>query len=367
MRLSEEEEEQVQKLLVEDASFSVYESTAEILKEMIHQEVDLVGFSESVTICEKTINEFIGNGKITYATDVLRYFRQIEEQILGEKPQWASRLHEVLVTAGSRERLSHLANTLNANEEIGTVEIRGYLDLFGWQALMGVSEMLGQLHHELHRSAVSDYLALKGQGNIAMVARGIEDKRTEVVVASINVLAQIGDDQALGYLKKLLTHEDVGVRRVLVERLADCASDSAIHLLKHLATDSDAGIRRGAVKSLVARRGVAAFDALSDLVTGENFDNLAEEDQQAMLTAYSVLGGDMAVEYLLELGTKRSLFGGAEESRMQAMAFEALSYNRGQRCEKALVKLSSSWRSRIKELATGALKERRRRIVRRRR
>lgn len=359
-RLSEEEEIRVDSLLVADAAFSVHESTAELIKEMLHQEVDLQGFSETVQIGEKVVTEFIKAGKIPYATETFRYFKELEARIKLERPQWAERLREAVVMAGSRERLQHLTNALNNHGDIGAIEIRSYLDLFDWQALMGVSEMLGRLEHDLHRTVISDYLAQKGQGNMALVAKGIFDNKPEVVTASITVLAQIGDDQALGYLKKLVKHKDMAVRRVLVQKLEGCANESAIHLLKQLATDEDVDVRRGAVRSLVARRGVAAFDAVADLVKGEHFEQIDDDDKRSLLTAYSVLGGDMAVEFLEELATKLTLFGGGEQSLLQQMAFEALAHNRGNRSEKVLLKHASSWRPKIKELAAEALRERRR-------
>lgn len=76
--LSEEEEQQVRELIRKDAEFDMYESTCGLLKEMLHQETDQAGFFETVTICEKVIQEFLGAGRLLEAASILRYLQQLD-------------------------------------------------------------------------------------------------------------------------------------------------------------------------------------------------------------------------------------------------------------------------------------------------
>ncbi|MDF1545361.1 MAG: hypothetical protein P1R58_09690, partial [bacterium] len=130
--LSEEEEERIHNLVAEDAYFEPFESTVEILKEMLLQETELPGFSETVAICEKIGSEFVQQGRLLEAAQILEHLNEIQEEIGKQHPVWVERLKEALVTAGSRERLSHLRDSLNANQEIGAGILRKYLSNFGW-------------------------------------------------------------------------------------------------------------------------------------------------------------------------------------------------------------------------------------------
>ncbi|MCD6248849.1 MAG: HEAT repeat domain-containing protein, partial [candidate division Zixibacteria bacterium] len=232
LKLSEEEQEQVDRLVRRDAEFIEYESLCELMKEILHQEAEMTDFYESVTIGERVLVEFIKQGKLTYAAELLRYFVKLEEQLRSDRPLWAERLKDARVMAGSRERLAILCEALNDNGEIGSLELRGYLDNFDWESLMGITDMLGELKIRLHRDTVTDYLTLRGKDRIQIVARGITDKRPAVVAASATILARIGTEQALQYLAKGIDHPESEVRRTMVSALADCPNDDSLPLLR---------------------------------------------------------------------------------------------------------------------------------------
>jgi hypothetical protein len=359
LKLSGEETAAAAEIAEADAEFDVCESTAELLKELLHHEPEMSGFYETVTIGEKVLTELVRIGKLTFASDVLRYFKTIQEQIQSSKPLWAERLKDARATLGSRDRLQTLTEALNEQKELGSLELRGYLDNFGWEALMGITDILSELKHQHHRETVSDYLALRGKDNMEIVARGIYDKRSEVALASVNILGRISDDRALTHLKKVVDHRELKVRLALVKVLQDSPHDDALEMLRRMVNDPDASIRKQAVESIVARRGQAAFDVITDIINNRQFAHLDPDDKGAVLDAYSVLGGDMAVEYLVSLIKKVNPFGNTTTAFYRDVAFRALALNRGQRAEKALLQLSSSWRPDIKTGAVAAMKRRR--------
>lgn len=359
MKLSEEELVEVKRLVTADANFDPFESTCELLKEILHQESEMNDFYESVTIGEKVLNEFVARGKLTFAADLLRYFSSLDDQIRKDRPMWAERLKVARVTAGSRERLRVLCNALNADAEIGSLELRRYLDNFNWEALMGITDMLGDLEHRLHHDAVRDYLTLRGKDRVHIVAKGIHDKRPNVVSASVMILARIGDSTALQQLEKVTEHDEVEVRRTMAASLTECPNDDSLRILRKLVGDSDADVRQTAVQAIVARRGQPAFDTLTEILNDDQFYNLSRTDQESVLIAYSILGGDAAVDYLLRLAEKPNLFNNDDLAFYRAAAFEALAHNRGDKAERCLVRLSGSWRSDLKTSAKAALRKRR--------
>jgi hypothetical protein len=342
-RLSTEETEQAAEVIRDDVDFEMWESTSELCKEILHQESQLSEFNESVTICEKVVVEFVRAGRLTYAAEVLRYFQILEEQLRAERPLWAERLKEGRITSASRERLRILGETLN----------------FTWESLMNITDLIGELSHPQHRDTVRDYLVVRGRDNVRIIARGLHDKRIDVVIATVNVLAQVDDQEALTALRGVAGHAEPEVRRQLACSLQDSTSDGALEILRTLATDSEPSIRSSAVAGIVKHRGQAAFDVIAEIIDDPGFSSQDPDDQQHLLNAYSTLGGDMAVEFLVGLADKHSLFGRDEAAYFRQAAFEALSRNRGELAEKALLKLASSWRGEIKNSARQALQRRR--------
>ncbi|MDD3732727.1 MAG: HEAT repeat domain-containing protein, partial [candidate division Zixibacteria bacterium] len=192
-----------------------------------------------------------------------------------------------------------------------------------------------------------------------IIARSINDKRWYVVRNAVTILARIGDDQALLHLKKVIPHENRQVRMELATALQECPNEAALEILGSMVKDPEADIREEAVKAIIARRGQKAFEVITDIINDTGFSNLGRENQQALLNAYSVIGGDHAVEFLSSLILRVNPFKDPELTFYREAAFNALILNRGQKSEKFLIKLTSSWRPSLKELATAAIKKRR--------
>ncbi|MFQ5453617.1 MAG: HEAT repeat domain-containing protein, partial [Candidatus Zixiibacteriota bacterium] len=361
-KLSEEEEESIRKMLSEDAKFDPYEATLEIIKELLLQETEMNGFYESVTISEKIISEFIQASKLAESGRLLQFLKTLENRIRKDKPLWAERLKDAWVTAGSRDRLKILAEALNNYSQISSTELRKYLSNFGWEALNGITDLIEQVEHQHHKDCLSEHLTEKGRDHINIIGKGIFDKRLEVVHNSIKVLATIGNDKALNYLQKVASHNDDSVRRNLVLALRYCPNKNALAILKKAAGDSIPEIRKDAVEAIINRRGRPAFEAITEIINNDNFSALEQNDQQALLNAFSILGGDKAVGFLVSLILNYNYFRNPVQSFFRKAAFNALSLNRSEKCELTLIKLTRSWRPEIKRLAQNAIHKRRENI-----
>ncbi len=357
--LDEEETATVRQLVEQDADFDEWESTVELVKELLHQESEMQAFYETVSIAEKIHGTFVQQARLVEAGLLIDYFKTLRNQIREDKPLWAERLRDATVMAGSRDQLRHLATALNQNEEIGAGEVRRYLDNFDWKALGGLSELLGDLDHRLHRDALCDFLAGCGEDNIEIISRGVADRRWHVVRNSTVILARIGSKEALRHLRKVVNHKEQRVRLALVETLKDNPSEDALEILRTASRDSDYEVRREAIDSIVARRGQPAYDAITDIINEKGFSNLEQREQQMLLTAYSVLGGEYALEYLGNLATQKNPLRNSSLTFLRMAAFAAMEHNRSEKCEKLLLKLASSWLPGIKKLAQETLKRRR--------
>jgi HEAT repeat protein len=359
--LTDEDSETIRQLLDEDSSFDMYESTIEILKEMLTQENDLESFKETLIICDRVINQFLEMARIFELTGLLKYLRSVQIHLEKEKPSWSDKIKDVLITVNSQKGLEKLVEVLNRVElEIGVSEFKRYLEQLGLENLNSIVNLLGVLENRQHREALCDFLAANGKNRIDILSKGMFDKRWFVIRNTIIILARTGDPEVINYLNKAVKHDDIRVRRELVKALKEMPNLQALHLLKKMAVDEKPEIRRQAIDAIVSRRGEEAFNVITDLINDEHFDSMQHGEQQQLLTAYSILGGDHAVEFLGELIVRANLFGDKNIAFLRQAAFEALIYNRSERCERLLLKLTKSWRTEIRQQAVEALKNRRR-------
>jgi HEAT repeat protein len=361
-KLTELEEREIAEILADDARFDPYEASVELLKEMLLQDAELPEFSETVQTCEKVIGEFIHNGRLAEAGQLLVYFRQLEERLKTDRPMWAERLKNAALTAGGRNRLKLLHEALNQNESVSAVELRRYLELLGWESLEGLVDMLGELQHEVHRRALCDHLVVHGKDHLPLIGKGVFDKKWFVVRNAVMILAQMDDDRAVSYLEKAMGNQDRRVRLEVLAALRHAANPKSVQLLKRAALDSDPEVCTRALDSLLAQPKATAFEVVSELVADNRFDTVEPANQQRLLNAYSSLGGKVAVPYLKSLIEQRNLWHDQALSFLRDAAFEALSHNRSEQAEALLVAYGNSWMPKLKHQAQAALKHRRENI-----
>lgn len=358
-KLSELEEKQIAEILADDAQFEPYESSLELLKEMLLQESELPEFSETVQTCEKVVGEFIRSGRLAEAGQILSYFRQLQDKLSADRRMWAERLKDATLMAGSRNRLKLLHESLNQNEAVSAIEFRRYVELLGWESLEGLVDMLGELQYETHRRALCDHLVAHGKDHLPFIGKGVFDKRWFVVRNVVMILAQIDDDRAVTYLEKAMGHPERRVRLEVLTALRHAVNPRSMQILKRAALDSDPEISKLALDSLLAQRRAQGFEILSALVADDRFDEIEESSRQRILNAYSSMGGKEAVPYLKSLIERHNLWRDRILSFQREAAFEALSHNRSEEAEALLVALGKSWFPKLKHQAHSALRRRR--------
>ena len=258
-------------------------------------------------------------------------------------------------------RLSLLANrrTRSANSEISEKDLLEYLDIFGWEALSVVVDFLGVLEFRSHREAVCDYLVKAGSDYIDIISRGIFDRRWFVVRNSVSVMARIGGEKAFGYIEKAIGHEDSRVRLQIVRGLGDNSDDKSISILKQLVWDADEIVSQVAITSLLKSDREDNFKTITEIINDDRFATFSESNQEMFITIFSKMGGEYAVSYLTTLISGWGLMQTQTQEFYQRTAFKALSQNRSEKAEAALLKLSRSWRKGIRQMAQTAIKERR--------
>jgi len=357
--LEEEELKKVESLVKEDASFDLFTDTIELLQEMLHQEKEFQNFSEVIILTEKLQTEFIKLGNLKGAGEIIDRLKETGETIKSNDPRFKERVHNALVMSGGWEKLSHLAEVLNADSSTDAGELIAYLNHFGWESLSTVTDLLGVLEYRAHREAICDYLADKGRDHIDIISKGIFDRRWFVVRNTAAILTQIGTEEAIPYLEKAITHEDFRVRYQVALGVCREVTEENIELLFKLIWDNDERVRSTAIEAILDQKGEIVLKTIVRIINDDRFASLSELIQERMIMTLSELGGEHAVNYLTSLVSDGGMFQSQVKDFYQRLAFKALAHNMSEKAEKVLLKYSRSWRRHLRRLAGMALKERR--------
>ncbi|SYZ74791.1 hypothetical protein TRIP_C90419 [Candidatus Zixiibacteriota bacterium] len=353
--------EKVEMILRQDAEFDMIRETVALLREMLCQENEMSEFIETLTAVEKTQSEFVRLGYLEAAGEILNIMKGVQGSP-EVRIEWKDHIKSALIMAGSKEKLDILGGALNRNPQITGPELNKYLNHFGWEALMAVTGLLGELEHQHHREALCEYLEKTGEKHIDIIARGIYDRRWFVVRNTIAILAGIGGERSLGFLEKAISHEDSRVRLQVVKGLQQNKSGSKASLLCRLIWDGDAVVSQAAIEAISTLDDDYRLEAAVNIINDERFPQLPKNLQEQMLIQYSRLGGEQAVSFLIQLVDGWKMVRSGDRDIYRMMAFHALGNNKSEKAEKALLKFNRAWNKEVRRLATEAIAARRRHI-----
>lgn len=358
-KLTEEEEVEIRSLLVADAQFDMYESTTELLAEMLLQETELSAFFETVGICEKVTFDLVSAGRLVEAGHILSHLRRLEEELAESKPLWSERLRDARISAGSAARMKQFGESLNQHPEISTFDIRSYLEVFSWEALGAITDLLGDLQHRVHREFLCDFLSNRGKDNLAIIAKGVHDKRWFVVRNSVGILAKINDDKAIGYLAPAMKHDDKRVRLEVLNAIKERTDSRTLDILSKALLDKESDIRRTSLAAILHNRGKGCFEAVAHMIADPSFQTIEPDEQTEALRVYAILGGERAIAFLRKLATRINLLSDSGIALHRAAAINALAHSPSESAETALIKLRSHWIPDVRKQAREAVNLRR--------
>ena len=353
--LDKDDMARMEEMIREDTKFDLYDNACYLINEILRQQQELTEFGETVTIVEKLQTEFIKYGKLKHAAELLLTLRDISVQLKEERPAWVERINEAVAVAGGRERLSHLAGTLNRNITIAPTELGRYLSVFGWESLLVITDLLGDLEHQHHREAVCDFLVMHGKNHVDFIGKAVYDKRWFVVRNAASVLSRIGGQRAFSYLDKILNHNEPRVRLEIVKRLSRIDTVESLNYLLKLVWDPDEAVCREAIEGILGHASETKYNIITAIIDDDCFVTLKETYQEALIVAFSRLGGEGAVEYLEKLTSGWGLFQTQAQEFYQRAAYRALGYNKSEKALRFLEKGAKSWKKKARSLAEDAL------------
>ncbi|UCD95324.1 MAG: HEAT repeat domain-containing protein, partial [Candidatus Zixiibacteriota bacterium] len=357
--IEESDLEKVREIIKKDGEYDIHRGCVGLLTEVLSQEREYSDFTETIAVVEKIQTEFVRSGRLDVAGEILAMLSQLRQDIPKSRTNLKERIQNALVMAGGWEKLSYLSDALNADSSISPQSVEAYLDHFGWEALSTIVDLLGTLEYRQHREAICDYLVGVGKSRVNIIAKGIYDRRWFVVRNTASVLARIGGEEAVPHLEKAMMHEDSRVRFQVARGLSKYQSEKNINLLIKLLWDPNELVRDTAFQSLLKFSGETGLNVIVATVNDDRFASLSESQQQTLIMLLSELGGEHAVNYLVSLISSGGLFRSQINEFYQRVAFSALAHNRSEKAKKALLRLTKSWRSKLRRMAKDALRQRR--------
>jgi len=359
---ADEELREIKRLLEEDRGFDPSRTATRIMVEILYFWDDPEPFAETVAICQKILDQLLIKGDFAIAADLIHAFRGLRQELSGSKPDHAEHLKSLIVGAGDSTYIQKLTDIINRHEIVDRNSIEIYLDALGWDSLVPITGMLGQLVSKEARLTVCDFLAKRGKECINIIANGLNDRRWYVVRNTVMILGRIGGQEVIPYLTGAARHADHRVRQEVILALSGNPSDTAVDIMFEFLKDPEAALRQTALSHLKKAGGSRSFEIVRNLVHSPEFSTYPLDEQEQFLIVYSYLGGPEATAFLDSIISSFSLFNAGWKARYRFMALKALAHNTSTEAEKLILKYSRSHRAWLRQAAVTALDQRRRLI-----
>jgi HEAT repeat protein len=344
---SEEEIENIQKLLELDDGRQSLDEFFDILTEIWMVETDAAEFNLMMEAVEKILNALINVADFSSAAKVLNWLRKFEEMMAQSdasrnslKAEKRKRTRKAMDQAGEEGRIEKITQILNDKENVDLAAVRTYLFSLNWNSVSPILHMLRELKEFQARRMVCDLLAAQGQDKLEIIKEGLSDQHWFVVRNVIWVMGNIGSAEGVRYLKPLIHHPDLRIRKEIITSLIKIPGPEAGAALTLFLEDNDQRIRSLSCKGLTKRREKGALAVLMKLLKETEFRDRSPDEKKSLLESYASIGGNEAIPLLSKMINKRSWLKRDKHNETRIFAIGALGLIDSDQAKETLISLS---------------------------
>ena len=352
--ISDEEKIQVAALASIESPRAGEQLGLEILFEITRGGSSPLLIEEALTLMEKQYDRCVQADAWDMARTILEGWRSSPPDATANVTQ---RLQQALSYAAEPRHFERLARYLNSNSEIDLGDVRAFLELFGVGALKPITAMLCNLEHRQARQMVCSFLSARGGDGLDLIGGFIYDKRWYVVRNVAMVLGEIGQEKAVGYLRKSAGHQDRRVRIETLRALKRIGGLEATRILMSFLNDPDLDLRMRALRAIGIEHGAVCLVELKRRVEDSGLAEQERDEVRELLMAFARAGGPAATPHLMRL-TKRSTWFVRRWVPVKLAAIEALGFCRNSEVQAQLAILGHHRNREIAQAARAALNRR---------
>ena len=360
---SPEEIDNIQELLELEEGHQSLDEFFDILTEILTVEKDISEFSSMTEAVEKITGALITIIDFSAAEKIMVRLRRFEEMLVKISPdpnslqmKKAKRTRQVIDLAGEENNIRKITQILNEKEGTDLAAVKKYLFSLNLNSISSILHMLRELKEFLARRMVCELLVAKGKDKLEIIKEGLSDRNWYVIRNVIWVIGGIGSVEGVKYLKPLISHPDLRIRKEIITSLIKIPGPEAGALLVLLLNDEDKRIRSLACMGLSKRKESGALPKLNEILKDEFFRDRSPDEKKHLLDAYVNIGGNEAISLLVKMVEKRSWLKRDRHNESRIFAIGALGMIDSAEAKEALLALSKKRNKILRKACEDALR-----------
>jgi len=298
-------------------------SITDTLFEILVLEKEAEPYDDAVSHLNKVLDALITLGEFRKASDLLERVQIILKT--HELKDWQiESIQKIIVNAGEPTQIERIGRVLEKEENIPLDAVSGYLMFLQQNSIKPLINLLGGLKNSKTRRVICDALSEIGKNAIDSITPFIDDRRWFLVRNITYILGRIGKEQSLPYLQKAFNHEEVRVRREVVQALGLIGGSKAVAMLVRALSDGDVRIRATAAINLGRIGKSAGLGPLLEVVQSKDFQKREPAEVKAFFDAIAMIGSNESIPVLQKLLERKGWFIRGKRDEMRTGAANAL-------------------------------------------
>jgi hypothetical protein len=328
---SSKEIESIHQLLKINDHHRFWDDFFNILGEILITEENFSEFDELMKSIEKILDSLVNVADFDSASKIIRRLRRLERATQDSSPKTnlgnqrkAERIKKAIDQAGDEEKIRNVCAVLNEKEIFDFSKTKEYLMALNSNSISPILHMLRELKCFPCRKMVCEVLEEMGKDHIGIIGEGMYDSLWYVARNVANLLGRIGKEEGVKFLKNVMKHSDLRVRKEAIISLTKIGGKEAQALLVSALEDKEKGIRLLACRGLVQRKEKTAIPALVKIIQSDRFIDTPAEEKRRMLESLAIIGEDEVIPFLKKLVNTRRWLKRDKHNENRILAIGAL-------------------------------------------
>jgi len=273
---------------------------------------------------ERHHRELVREDKFTYAVQLLKQVRELEELFSISRPAKAAEIRKFLSAIPDGRTVELLQDAIRRRAFDSLSSFFDYLGLMGDRSIPLAAEFLAQVEDPEGRRKAVEYLEEAGRRNIDLLASQIQDSEPAVSKEIINLLGRNAGKRALSHLAALRTYSNKEIKLAALETLGSLADPLAQKILFEFLQDEDEETSAAASERLRWPGDEGILQKAIRLALTRQFHHRSTGVKVALMGFLARAGTPEAMTALRKVLGKVGFFNRAKREHTRLCAVEAL-------------------------------------------
>lgn len=321
LEFSEEEQEQLNRLLERNRNLSSEEEFINLMMEIMALEENEQQFAVNLDILQEFYLENIKNGHFNIPIILNKKIRELKNLLAAGQNSLASSLDDFLARTSDLKIFDEIRKLVENKVELNCEALYEYLNQFGQEAIPFLSELYEKIENHGFRTRVKNYFKEQiSSTQPGIITAQIDGQKPQLTGMIIDIMLEQPAQKIIPLFAAFLTLDNKDLKLKAIESLSSYNDELANKLLLAFMNDEEQEVRLKATTSLKFLGDTTHLNKLISKVFSAGFKARSFEEKKAMFEFLGRTKNQEAFRFLKKIYLKKSWRRSLTELKICAIA-----------------------------------------------